>query len=322
MPTLRRPRKGSLRFYPRKRAAKVLPSVNWKPFSSIKYGSQSILGFITYKVGMATAIVKDTTDKSMTFGKKIAIPVTILEAPNMKIFSIRFYKDNIPFKDIIVSNDKELKRKLRVPKHLSPEQKAPNEYDDVRVLAYSIPKQTSIKKTPDIIELAISDPDKHKKLEYAKSLIGKEISMSDLPKFPLLDTRGLTKGRGLSGAVKRFGIGLKAHKSEKGRRRPGSLGPWHPARVTFRTPMAGQLGFFTRINYNNNLILSSSIREKDINPKSGYIHYGKIKASYILIKGSVQGPAKRQVLITPSYRPSPYQLKKKYEFIELVNETK
>lgn len=322
MPTLRRPRKGSLRFYPRKRASKVLPSVNWKPFSSIKYGSQSILGFITYKVGMATAIVKDTTDKSMTSGKKISIPVTILEAPNMKIFSIRFYKNNIPLKDILVSNDKELKRKLRVPKHLSPEQKAPSEYDDIRVLAYSIPKQTSIKKTPDLIELAISVPDKHKKLEYAKSLIGKEISLSDFPKFPLLDTRGLTKGKGLVGPVKRFGIGLKQHKSEKGRRRPGSLGPWHPARVTFRTPMAGQLGFFTRINYNNNLILLSSIREKDINPKSGYIHYGKINTSYILLKGSVQGPAKRQILVTPSYRPSRFQLKKKYEFIELINEAK
>ena len=53
------------------------------------------------------------------------------------------------------------------------------------------------------------------------------------------------------GPVKRFGISLKFHKSEKGVRRPGSLAPWHPARVTFRTPNMGQTGFFTRVSYNN-----------------------------------------------------------------------
>ena len=66
--------------------------------------------------------------------------------------------------------------------------------------------------------------------------------------------RGLTTGRGYQGPVKRFGIKLKPSKSEKGRRRPGSLGPWHPARVIFRVPMAGQLGMFTRVVYNNKIL--------------------------------------------------------------------
>ena len=46
----------------------------------------------------------------------------------------------------------------------------------------------------------------------------------------------------------------KGHKTEKGVRRPGSLGHWHPAHVVFRVPMAGQLGMFTRVSYNNKII--------------------------------------------------------------------
>ena len=85
--------------------------------------------------------------------------------------------------------------------------------------------------------------------------LGKEISISDVfEKDQVVDLRGLTKGQGFSGSVKRFGITLKSHKSEKGRRRPGSLGPWHPARVTFRAPQAGQLGMFTRAIFNNKIL--------------------------------------------------------------------
>ena len=151
MPKINRPRFGSLQFWPRKRAEKQIPSVNWKTVKG-----KGLLGFITYKVGMATAIVKDSTDKSMTSGKRISIPITILEAPNMKIFSVRFYNKGIVVKEVIVSNDKELKKFLKVPKQLKPlDSSIPSEYDDVRVIVYSMPKQTSVKKTPDLIEIAI-----------------------------------------------------------------------------------------------------------------------------------------------------------------------
>ena len=319
MPAPKSPRHGSLQFYPRKRVTKFIPSVNWNVLKNIKFESNSILGLIAYKVGMATAIVKNTTDKAMTAGKRIAIPVTILEAPNMKIYSVRFYKKGKVVKDVVVSNDKELKHILKVPKQASSLDHIPSDYDDIKLLLYSIPKQTSIKKTPDLAEVAITAENK---LEFIKSLLNKEITLGDFVKTSLVDIRGLTKGKGLQGPVKRFGITLKAHKSEKGRRRPGSLAPWHPARVTFRTPMAGQLGLFTRVHYNSKIITSGNIKEKDINPKSGYKHYGKINSSYIVLNGSVQGPAKRQILLTPSFRPTKSQAKKKYEFVELIGDLK
>jgi large subunit ribosomal protein L3 len=278
--------------------------------------TDSILGFIVYKVGMATAIVKDSTEKSMTLGKKIFLPVTILEAPNMKIYSVRFYKNGIVKKDVIVSADKELKKNVSLPKQpKNLDAEAPKEYDDIRVIAYSIPGQTSVKKTPDMIELGIDAKDK---LAFAKSLVGKEISLKDFLKYSLLDARGLTKGKGLAGPVKRFGIGLKSHKSEKGVRRPGTLGPWHPAHTSFRVAQAGQMGMFTRVHYNQKVVLSGSISEKNINPKSGFRHYGNISTSFIMLKGSVQGPPKRQILLTPSFRATKSTAKKKYEFVEVA----
>ena len=313
MPKLSRPRRGSLQFWPRKRAAKQLPSVNWNHIKG-----EGILGFITYKVGMATALVKDDTENSMTKGNKIAVPVTILEAPSMKVFSVRFYKDSIVLKDVIVSIDKELKKKLKLPKQAkSLDAEIPKEYDNIRIIAYSIPSQTSIKKIPDLIELAIAGDSKESKLELVKTLIGKEIALEDFLKHELLDVRGVTKGKGTQGPVKRFGIALKSHKSEKGRRRPGSIGPWHPAHVTFRTPMSGQLGLFSRVHYNFKLINSGKISEKNINPKSGFKKYGNIKTNYIIIKGSVQGPVKRQILLTPAMRPTKYKEKTKYTFLNL-----
>ena len=107
--------KGSLQFYPRVRAKKIIPSVNWKPFSKKGVG---FLGFIGYKAGMISVWAKDNTSDSMTKGKKIAIPATILECPSMRIYSVRFYKDSKVIKDVVVSNEKILKRKIKVSKNL------------------------------------------------------------------------------------------------------------------------------------------------------------------------------------------------------------
>ena len=127
--------------------------------------------------------------------------------------------------------------------------------------------------------------------------------------------RGLTKGKGLVGPVKRFGITLKQHKSEKGQRRPGSLGPWHPPRVTFRTPLAGQMGMFTRVVYNNKIISLGKPNENDKKFKN-IKNYGDIGTDFVLVHGSVQGPAKRQLLMTFPLRETKKQKKKIFEVME------
>lgn len=303
-------RKGSLQFWPRKRAAKFLPRVNWNAINSDK----TLKGFICYKSGMASAYVKDNTPDSMTKGKNIIVPVTILECPTMRLFSVRFYKNGKVLKDVLAENlDKELKKKIRFPKKKGENIEDVKEYDNISVICYSQVKKTNIKKTPDLCEIGLSG-NIDDKLKFIKENLNKEISILNFfEKSQLIDIRGLTKGHGFSGPVKRFGITLRQHKSEKGVRKVGSIGPWHPARVTFRTPMAGQLGMSTRIVYNNKIIDLGKSDDKFKNIKN----FGSIKTDYAIVHGSVQGPAKRQLIITSSLRETKKQSKKNFELIEL-----
>ena len=63
----KRPRFGSLQVWPRKRAERILPNVNWKALKK----DSGLMGFIGYKVGMTSVFVKDDTADSMTKGKRI-----------------------------------------------------------------------------------------------------------------------------------------------------------------------------------------------------------------------------------------------------------
>lgn len=307
MAKLSRPRYGSLQFWPRSRARKAVPRVNWSAVPA----SEGLLGFIAYKAGMATAVVRDKTDKSLTLNKKIALPVTILEVPKLKIFSVRFYKEGNVMKEVVVSNEPILKRLVRVPKQTGSLEGIVG-WDELRVIVYSVTKDF-FKKTPTLAEVRVSAPDV---LKWVQAHVGKELGWEHFFKAQLVDARGLTKGKGLVGPVKRFGISLKSHKSEKGVRRPGSLGPWHPARVTFRVPLAGQLGMFTRVHYNLPILLRSKTGEH-LSATHGFKHYGPVHGDYIAVCGSVQGAPKRELIITPAFRPTKKQAKRKYEFVEL-----
>ncbi|MCK5449845.1 50S ribosomal protein L3 [Candidatus Pacearchaeota archaeon] len=307
-------RSGSLQFYPRVRAKKVIPSVNWKPVSKEGIG---FLGFVGYKVGMISVWAKDNTENSLTKNKPIAIPATVVECPVMKIYSVRFYKNGKVMKDVVVSNDKDLKKSVKVSKKVGTLEGI-EDYDDVRVILYSNVKKIVVDKNKaDIIEIGVSGS-VEEKLNFIKERVGKEISVGEVFGDELVDVRAVTKGYGTQGPMKRFGIALKSHKSEKGRRRPGSLAPWHPCRVTFRAPQAGQTGYHSRIVYNNLILEVGKISEKDINKKSGFKHYGVVRTDYLILKGSIPGPQKRGLMITPAIRPTRYLAKKKFEVLELL----
>jgi len=309
------PRSGSLQFWPRKRANKILPSANWKILEKT-VSDKKILGFIGYKVGMISAFVKDNTPNSITKGKQIVMPASIIECPPMKILSIRVYKDGKPATEVLAENlDKYLKRKIKIPKkksNLEEIEKNLSEYDNLRLIVYTSVEKTGLKKSPDILEMGLAGSVEDK-LKIAKEFLGKEINFGDIfSKGQVVDAHVVTKGKGTQGPVKRFGITLKPHKTEKGVRRPGSLGPWHPAKVIFRVPMAGQLGFFTRVQNNNKII--------DLNKKEDYPfqHYGNVRTNFCIIKGSIGGPVKRPVLLTFAARPNKKIEKENFELIRLI----
>ncbi len=304
MPKTRRPRFGSLQFYPRKRAKKEIARVrSWANLSEPK-----LLGFAGYKVGMTHAMITDNRKHSMTKGETIFCPITILECPPLKAVSIRFYKktpDGLKaVSDVFADNlDKELERKIILPRKKKTKIEDIKDFDDITLIVQTQPKLTSIgKKKPELFEVAIGGK-KEEKLKYAKEILGKEINVKDIFKEgQQVDIHAVTKGKGIQGPVKRFGISLKSHKSEKNRRNPGSLGPWcGQINIMWRVAHAGQTGYFQRTEYNKWLI---KIDEKLENPKGGFIKYGLVKNPCVLLKGSIPGPRKRLIRFNFPIRPN------------------
>lgn len=320
MPKQHKPRKGSLQFWPRSRAKEILPSINWVALVKKAKPGQKLLGFFGYKVGMLRIFARDLTPHSLTKNKEIVIPATVLECPPLKLFSIKFHKNKMVATEAIVSNDKDLKKTAKVPKQIDAKkleevEKNLDKYEDLTLILYSNIKKTNIKKTPDMAEIALQGTIKEK-FEFARNLIGKELNVQDIfNSGQLVDIHAVTKGKGFQGPMKRFGIGKRQHKSEKGVRRPGTLGPWTPSKVRFYAPQAGQLGFFNRIIYNSKIL---KIANEEINPKEGFHNYGLVKNPCLIIKGSVQGPAKRPVFFTIPARASKKTLRENFEIIKFL----
>lgn len=268
-----------------------------------------LLGFAAYKAGMTHAMITDKRPFSLTKSSSIAVPCTILECPPLKAVAVRFYRNTdkgfLPMSEVPAGNpDKELARMIRLPKKAGKEFDKVEGFDDVRIVMQAQPKLTGIgKKKPELFEIALGGK-KDQKAAYAKELLGKEINISGVFKAGMIvDIHGITKGKGLQGPVKRHGISLKHHKSEKSRRNPGSLGSWKgQVNQTWRVAHAGQTGFHQRTEYNKYIMKISD--KPDLEKKGGFHRYGKINNPYILIKGSVMGPKKRLIKLTFPIRPN------------------
>jgi len=304
MPTKRRPRFASLQYWPRKRAKSATARV--RSWAEIKEAKP--VGFAGYKVGMTHLTVEDNRPKSETKGTPIVLPATIIECPPLKMASIILYKKKgygIPASSQIISekNDKELGKTISLPKKVTKkiDDVKPEDFDDLRILVYTQPKLTSLgKKKPEVFELAIGGK-KEEKLAFAKEKLGKEITINDVfTEGNQVDIHSVTKGKGLQGPVKRHGIGLKSHKSEKGRR-AGVLGTEGDSKVRFYAHQSGQHGYHLRTEYSKWLL---KITEADkVNPTGGFVRYGKVMNNVVLLKGSVGGAAKRLIRFNQAIRP-------------------
>ncbi len=301
MPNKHHPRRGSLQFWPRKRAKRSFARIRtWPQLDGTK-----LLAFIGYKAGMTHIMAKDNTPTTMYKNETLAIPVTVVECPPLKPLSLRFYQNSYNGSKLISelfskNLNKEIKKVIKLPKK---ENKIPESYNDVRLVVHTQQGLTGIgKKKPEILEIGISGKDNKEKLNFATQLMEKEIKLSDvLQNQKLLDVHAVTKGKGYQGTVKRFGVPIRQHKAEKTKRGIATLGSWTPKKVLFSVPHAGQMGYHQRTEYNKLNIKIDSDPTK-INPKSGFLHYGYIKNDYILIKGSIPGPSKRTIVLTPNIR--------------------
>jgi len=299
------PRHGSLAFYPKKRAKRIFPTVK-------HFKGDGLLGFAGYKAGMTHILALDNYDKSPSYGMSITIPCTILETPDLFCFGAVAYKKT-PYGLSAVSAvyhsklDKDLARTIIIPKKQKGEEakktieKQLASLAEIRLMVHTQPRKIKLKKTPEIFELPIlKKPEEAWKMALER--LGKEIKASEIFKEgDFIDATAITTGKGTAGPVKRFGIKLQVSKAGSHRRRPGAIGAWHPARVLYTVPLAGQLGFQRRTELNKRIIKIGD-NAKDVSPSGGIPRFGEVIGSYVLVMGSLPGPKKRLVFIRKALR--------------------
>jgi len=307
MPDIHHPKRGSHGFSPRKRAKAETPHIKSWPEG---FDKPKIQGFLGYKAGMTHAFVVDYRPTSTTSGREVIMPVSVVETPPIKIAAVRAYKKTShglqttgeKWADTL---DPELSKVLPLTK----KDKKTNwdllkDADELRFIVYTQPKLvTSIpKKVPEVREMRISGGSLDEQINYAKNLLGKEIKINEvLKEGDMIDTIGVTKGKGFQGAVKRWGVKLLTHKNSKHRRMIGTAGSWHPNWIQSTVPQAGQVGYHQRTEYNKR-VLKIGENGEEITPASGFPHYGVVRNSYILLHGSIPGPTKRLISLRDAVR--------------------
>ena len=276
-----------------------------------------LLAFAGFKAGMTYALAIDTRQGSLTFGKEIVIPLTTLEAPPMLACAIRAYAKD--YKGLRTFGEawmeevpKDFVRVISVPEKFPTEgglKKIEGGLDkvaDIRLLMATQPRLAKHGiKAPDIVEVRVGGGSIKDRFEYAKKLVGQEVKISDFIKEgQAVDAIGITKGKGIQGPVKRWGIRRKIHKARKTVRQVGSIGGWTPHYVMYSVPRAGQMGFHQRTEYNK-IVMKVGNNGAEITPKGGFLRYGVINSDYVALRGSVPGTRNRLILMRLAMRPPP-----------------
>jgi large subunit ribosomal protein L3 len=312
------PRRGSLGVRPRKRASSIVPRI--KSWPTLKLEKPTILGFLGYKAGMTHAYIVDQRKGSPTHGMEIFTPVSIVETPPMVPLAIRAYAfdPNVGLKAVgeawtMPPEGLELQRKIKTIGSFDFDKKMKEIEDkisgrrivEIRVVMASQPKLAGgiEKKKPDLIELKVDGGDTASILDYAKSIVGKEVRVSDVFSVgSFVDVIAVTKGKGFQGMIKRFGVKElpRWHKHRKGSRKSGSRS--HGRGTWSETPQAGQLGFHRRTEYNKRILMIGE-NGLEVTPSGGFLNYGIIKTNFVALQGTIPGSVKRPVVLRYPVRP-------------------
>ena len=184
----------------------------------------------------------------------------------------------------------------------------------VRVLcATQIEKCKFRQKKAHLMEIQVNGGDVAQKVQWAVGKFENEVSVGEVfQKDEMVDTIAITRGKGTQGVVKRFGVTRLPRKTRRGNRKVACIGAWHPSAVKWTVARAGNLGYYHRTQINqkvyrvgagavrgikNNASTEADPHVKNITPIGGFPHYGEVNEDFLLVRGAVMGPRKRQVTI-------------------------
>ncbi len=311
-------------YYPRKRAESMIPHIRSWPEVS---GEPRLLGFVGFKAGMTHTIFVDYRKYGNTAGTEVASAVTVVEVPPIKIVGLRYYGEGT-YGEYVVGEEldrnsfKDLKGIFPIPKDYKEKIIDFSKVFQVNVIALIQNKRVKPlgKKKGDITEIRIGGGNIKQRIEYGKSILGKEITFDQFSsEGKFVDVIAVTKGKGFQGHIKRWGVKLLPRKNRKHRRMIGTLGPWHPDWVRNTVPQAGQTGFHQRTEFNKRVLLIGDPNENQITPKGGFVNYGEVKNQFVVLHGSIPGPVKRIVKFRAPVRqtvPDVQEIKMNYISLE------
>ena len=181
----------------------------------------------------------------------------------------------------------------------------------VRVIAHTQVSKIGLRmKKAHVMEIQVNGGDSAAKVDFAKSLFEKEVPVSTIfSKNESIDVCGATKGRGYEGVTTRWGTARLPRKTHRGLRKVGCIGSWHPMRVGWSVPRAGQNGYHHRTEMNKKIFriglkgdassasTEADLTEKSITPMGGFPHYGMVNEDWIMIRGCCVGVKKRVVTL-------------------------
>jgi len=340
-------RNGSMGFAPRKRTRHHHGKIRSFPKDD-RSKPVHLTAFMGYKAGM-THVVRDVVRPgSKRHQKEVIDAVTIMECPPMTVVGVvgyvetprglralttvwaehisdeckrRFYKNWYKSKKKAFTNYAKQAADAKGKKLVERDIERIKRYCQVvRVLAHSqIGKLQLRQKKAHLMEIQLNGGSVADKVAWAKTHLEKEVRVGDV--FPVnetIDILGVTKGHGYNGVIKRWGVRRLPKKTHRGNRKVACIGAWHPERVMYTVPRAGQMGYFHRTERNkkiykvgmgarygtkNNATTDADPTEKNITPLGGFPHYGAVNEDYLMLRGAVMGTKKRAITLRKAMYP-------------------
>lgn len=184
----------------------------------------------------------------------------------------------------------------------------------IRVVAHTQIRELNLgQKKAHVMEIQLNGGSVADKVNWAYSHFEKKVNVGSVfEQDENIDVIGVTKGKGFEGVTTRWGTRRLPRKTHRGLRKVACIGAWHPSRVMYSVPRAGQNGYHHRTEVNKKVYRMGTAGDKatgstefdltvkSITPMGGFPHYGVVNNDFVMIKGACVGVKKRVLTLRKS----------------------